>query len=153
MPLGMQLVVGKSVLRREKMERVRNLGAKPHGGLWSSTYTPQAEYPSAWTGYLSDNMPQDLVSRAVCFRLSEEAQIACINSEEDYRRLLITFSTNEGNLDFEKMEKHLDGVYVSNEMAIRIPTWSVESLCLFRFEAIMFWQPIRLKNRISDLSF
>lgn len=73
------------------------LNNKPTGGLWASSYTPEKEYNSSWIEYLNKTkVPGKRPStRAVLFNVKKDANIYCINSLEDFEKILYWFEITE----------------------------------------------------------
>jgi len=87
--------------------------AKPIGGLWTSTYTPNSEYPSAWVRWCSYEQPEKF----------------------PYNRTLFPYAS----LDWEEIAKHYDAIMLTEkgekETRYTNPSlygWDCESTLWFR---------------------
>lgn len=106
---------------------------KPGGGLWASMYTPEKQYISAWQLYISSHRKEGWTQKrasthAVLFNLKDDSKIPVIDSWEDYKKLVDTFSYKAvfkengkplpddipGDLiDYRLMSMCYDGIYVT----------------------------------------
>ena len=135
-----------------KIEPVKNTKfIKPVGGLWTSTYTPEEEYQSAWIEWCIREEPEWI--KDVNFFLlvpKEDAQIYVIDCYEDLEQLYSKFGiSSEVGLtvmDWEEIAKHYDGVMLTEAGQVHtrfshplsLYGWDCESTVWFRdvFEGV-----------------
>jgi len=139
--------------------------AKPIGGLWTSTYTPNSEYPSAWVRWCSYEQPEWI--KDVNFFLlipKENINVFIINSLDDLKYLCEKFPYNRtlipyASLDWEEIAKHYDGVMLTEkgekETRYTNPSlygWDCESTLWFRniFKEI---KKIKWRKKCNNIIF
>ena len=80
------LVIGKSELSEDKFISIKNRQnfIKPEGGLWTSPYTPNNQFYSAWHEWCSnEDFSSGLSGDGVLIELNEDALYYVIDSQED----------------------------------------------------------------------
>jgi len=148
-----------------EIEPVKNTKfVKPLGGLWTSTYTPEKRYPSAWIEWCVHEMPQWLED-INCFLLvpREDARVYVIDSYADLARLYERFGISKELgftvMDWEEIAKHYDGVMLTEKgevdtrfsRPLSLYGWDCESTIWFRnvFKSIKKIK-IRIKKREEE---
>lgn len=150
----------KSELTKEIFNPIvnREFFCKPDGGLWACTYTPNHEFVSAWQEWcFTNSFRYEKLKSAVVFNVRKDARIYIINTYSDFERLLekylyrsplndmvISSILNMKFIDYEKMSKDYDGIYLTakGEWETRyrydanLYGWDVASLLLFNFDVI-----------------
>ena len=93
---------------------------KPNGGLWGSTYTPDATYPSDWIRWVKEeDYKVNRYNHGISFTLSNDATICEIDSAETYREIIKPYAVeirrssspifhNTLVLDWNKISKKYD---------------------------------------------
>lgn len=140
-----------------KVESIRNLGAKAFGGLWGSEKTngfgsKWAEFTfDTWNGHgLTDKGA--FAKYATTFKINEASKILYINSEQDYKNVVSIYGRTDNMslsnlglpfLDYEKIAKDFNGVHVTPQMSGMISngdgplgTFDVDSIHIFDVNAI-----------------
>ncbi|GEN36694.1 hypothetical protein [Aneurinibacillus danicus] len=136
------------------------------GGLWLSDFTPHEEYHSPWLEFVY-NDPEMAGYHSnpfnYIYEVKEEAKVYQIHSYEDFLRLLKQYPIRSNQniyMDFEKMAKEWDGLYVSkkglegcsnpciqtvrkyfNEEVCEPPSlkaWDVPSFLVFNLDILIF---------------
>ena len=123
---------------------------KPTGGLWTSTYTPNDEYPSAWVKWCIKEQPEWI--KDINFFLlipKENVNVFIINSFDDLKYLCERFIWPKADsisdvkifapLDWEEIAEYYDGVMLTEkgerETRHSYPSlygWDCESTLWFR---------------------
>lgn len=123
---------------------------KPIGGLWASPYTANEKYKSSWHRWLEYEMPHWMREYGVVFTLKKESKIFTIDSSEDLKYLMDNYKCSRSHLkhfsilDFEKIKKDYDGIFLTNEgqwetrlsLEYNLYGWDVECLLLLNFQCI-----------------
>ena len=135
-----------------EIEPVRNTKfVKPEGGLWTSTYTPDKKFPSAWVEWCVHEM-QEWLEDVNFFLLipRDDANVYVIDSYKDlkhlYKRFGISSEFGFTIMDWEEIAKEYDAVMLTEEgeISTRFSTplslhgWDCESTLWFRdvFESV-----------------
>lgn len=160
------LFVGKEKLEAIKFNKVKNNSInqfdRPTGGLWSCVFDENDEYKSQWVKFCCFNMNEWLTEKCVKFKLKEDAKILVVNSYEKVKSLVSEyprsmdevksnlFDLDKKYVDFEKLSKDCDGIFVdfdwyrkfrlehneSAEYSHIFEQWNVSSLLLFNIDCI-----------------
>ena len=148
-----------------EIEPVKNTKfVKPLGGLWTSTFTPEKRYPSAWIEWCVHEMPQWLEG-INCFLLTPraDARVYIIDSYADLVRLYERFGISKELvftvMDWEEIAKHYDAVMLTEKgevdtrfsRPLSLYGWDCESTIWFRnvFESVKKIK-IRIKKREEE---
>lgn len=165
--MSMQYVIfGKEELKRESflfgnkdlpMKDLSFLN-KPSGGLWASPLIENGEFLSAWEEWCyCESFNLDSLEKYVQFKLKETARVLIIDSEDTYieimekykKDLYSVFHMNRYVLDFDKISKDYDAVFLTESAAWTMHlylqsrndyadfnSWDVESIVILNFDAI-----------------
>jgi len=123
---------------------------KPVGGCWTSTFTPDAEWCSDWLEWCSVEEPDWLTGNCEVLIPKDNVRVFVLNSLKDLKELYSKYGeVVEENgrkyytLNWEKMAKDLDGVWLTKEgvknltrqINAEVPDlygWDAESIVWFR---------------------
>ena len=123
---------------------------KPSGGLWTSTYTPDDEYPSAWVKWCVREQPKWIEGVNLFLLIPKDnVNVFIIDSFNDLKYLCERFMWPKADsisdvkifapLDWEEIAKHYDGVMLTEkgekETRYSNPSlngWDCESTLWFR---------------------
>ena len=135
-----------------EIEPVRNTKfIKPVGGLWTSTYTPEEEYPSAWVEWCVREEPEWIKDvNFFLLVLKDNARVYVIDSFEDLKHLYSRFGISSEFrftvMDWEEIAKHYDAVMLTEAGQVHtrfshplsLYGWDCESTVWFRdvFESV-----------------
>lgn len=135
---------------------ISRLCCKPYGGLWTSTYTPNEEFPSDWARW-SESEDFLFFNRGYILYPASSAKIYTIECMADLRHLVDKFTGNKEifeSIDFAKISNKYDGVHLtdngfddtrfnftSNDFLLETSAWDCESTVWFRdvFEKVEQW--------------
>ncbi len=128
---------------------------KPNGGIWTSTYTPNEKYPSAWYEWCAIVSPGKVEPPCYFYILypKDTAKVYTINSREDLKKLYQNgFACTDTGipfikfLDFVKVAKVYDAIHLTEKGQVSTPfssgsyslDWDCECTLWFRdvFEEI-----------------
>jgi hypothetical protein len=149
--------------RRQKLVRIKikpirndDVLNKPEGGLWTSTFKPNAKWCSDWLEWCASEMPEWLPeSEDCCWVLfpSKSARIVEIDDIDDYINLLKMFGrynkvVGKWMIDWEKLAKYYDALHLTERGLATVGSlnfellypelkgfheWDVESTVWFRW--------------------
>ena len=125
------------------IEPVINDWVKPHGGLWTSTYTPDEKYCSDWIVWCVREEMYEWVSDS-CYILypNPDAKILTIDSKEDLKRVIDQYhivKNGKKYLDYERISKDFDAIHLTERgqwdtrlLEPNLYGWDCESTLWFR---------------------
>jgi len=171
-----QLHISKNGLRMIQLTSIdlkNDILYKPKGGFWTSTYTPNEKYISAWVEWCSSEEPGWLVGKYYIVYPKKEAKIFRINSYKDLSYLFENYPLTEHEfldlmpkytkfIDWVKVSKDFDAVHMTEkgELIARgnctfflqdgysLYGWDCESTLWFRdvFEKIKYLKEVKNDN-------
>ena len=122
--------------------------AKPEkGGVWTSTFTPNAEYCSEWIEWCCSEGPHDWIDcdRCVVLSANKEVNVYAINTYKDAEKLYASYGLPETEVsrslfDWTAISKDYDGVMLTQlgqictrfSRPISLYGWDCESSIWFR---------------------
>lgn len=119
------LTMGIEKLDKNKFELIKNreFFNKPRGGLWSSPYCEENEFKSDWYRWCQEEQFNSDINIGVIFCLESNSRILKIDSFDDlkfitdkYENINIDeFPIKQKFLDFEKISKDYDVIYLTNK--------------------------------------
>ena len=127
-----------------KIKPIKKDWVKPTGGLWTSTFTPNAKWCSAWVAWCATEMPDWLTDNCCVLYPRKEARVYTINSYEDLLNLVKKFGyVVEKPFVFpnwENVAKRYDAVHLTAKgqwetrytRPLNLYGWDVESTLWFR---------------------
>ena len=128
----------------DKIEEVSNpdLDFKtPSGGLWASTYTPEADYVSSWHRFAKRG-GLSIKDSFVLIDIKSDADIYTIDSIDDLNSLL----DENDSLDFERLSERFDAIHLTKDgvkatsNTSHLYGWDVESLFIMNKDCINDYQ-------------
>lgn len=169
-----QLFVNKETFNRSKYKTITNCTylCKPRYGLWTSTYLPEAQYPSDWVEWCVCNNFAINKTIGSILRVLPGANIYVINSLEDLKALFKWYKNPEPSglcnrplLDFCAVSKHFDAIHLTQRGEsktrlclddIDLYGWDCESTVWFNTKYLKLEQEIHIprnEKRESEQSF
>ena len=107
---------------------------KPNGGLWACRYRRGDRYKSDWEEWQDkEGAFFDDPDLYFCFKLTENAKVLVISSEDDYDNIPPQYKNPDGTLKWHKVYMDYDAVEVTRwhgywaGCAFKSPAWSLES--------------------------
>lgn len=144
------LSIGTNTLNKDLFLDIKNTStSKPQGGIWATEHELRYTTYNSWVDYLCDH-PHLLFYKnygfpnlpAVYLTLEENAKIFNLATEEDINYLKEQYPYNNW-IDFEKLSKDYDGIFI-NTYALhhnpQIKPYSVNTLILFNPNSIKYYQ-------------
>lgn len=162
------LSVGSGYISSDLFLEIKNTnGIKPTGGIWATDYNLNYPNYNEWVDYLCANSyilyykiaENYYYLPATYFILKEDANIFTLDSLEKIAFLKEKYPYN-GWVDFEKMSKDYDGIYVDTHKLMSIKdelssmitsAFSVRTLLLFNPYCIKHYQ--RANVALSNIDF
>lgn len=164
MEIATQLYIGRDRPDPLRMQAVRNsdncLGAKPEGGLWTSTYDPA--YGSDWVRWCLTEEFGNVNVGSWLIEPDPGARILTIDTLSDLRGVLAEYGRTALDLgqdprwckpDFERLAQLYDGFHLTEagQWATRLSRpfdlygWDCESMVWFR----PVWASVRSLGRVT----
>ena len=128
----------------DAIEPVRNFLVKPRGGLWTSTFTPNKEFCSAWVKWCAYEMPDWLSDNCYVLWPRKTAKIYIIDRYKHLEALAELYGVIREKdiifLNWENIAKFWDAVHVTENgvwstnklIGLSLYGWDCESTIWFR---------------------
>jgi hypothetical protein len=143
--MKVQLFAPRSKAEIKKLPKGRlkitnqHLPNKPVGALWTSTWNGRG---SDWTDWVEYNMEEWKTSKGILIQIQSSVKLYTISNSKDYEKLYDAYgikpsSSSFGSLDWERISKKYDGVWVENPYAHKdLYGWDVESTAWFNMKVL-----------------
>lgn len=161
------LSTGIKEIKKELFNPIANLeySNKPSGGLWSAPYRNMDVYKSDWMEFcIESDFNKENLKYGVIFELKENTKIYTIDKLEDleilynkYKAKDINNAFNNKRLDFEKISKEYDALYLTVKgqietrfgmdwfSSLNLYGWDCETMLVFNFDCIENQQYVDLE--------
>lgn len=161
------LSIGTNYISKDLFQPIKNgNGYKPYGGIWATIHNKEYINYNEWMDHILLNpyilfnidKTNPLEIPAVYITLKNNTNIFMLNTKESLTYLLEKFPLNNW-IDFEKLSKYYDGIYINilelarqttKEQFNKLLSYSVNTLILFNPECIDYYQKTIINININD---